>query len=355
MKPVRANFRREIRERQILLEAVRAYMDVYAARKMINLRRRHLANMEKQRRATRVRIKAGELTKTDLSKTNALLYRARASLEGAVADLGGAIGRYEALVGYKPGELHFPQQPVRFMPESEEEAERKAMKMHPDLRSSRARIKASEHAVKAARGAYLPTVDLNGEHVRNFASSQSESTETESTLSLRLSLPLFDGGARRAKVDRAKAEHSQQKYVSNALAARIRADAREQFLRNKAAQSTLKQAKAEVKAAGQLLRGIKIEEKAGQRSFLDILDAEVSYLDAREIEIFAEADSIVAIYSFLASTGQLTVSGARKQQLQYDYEATAAVAKAEQLNRAKNERTRKVGKRKSNDPWSGMR
>ena len=156
------------RERQILLEAVKAYMDVYAARRMINLRRRHLANMEKQRRATKARIRAGELTRTDLSKTDALLYRARASLEGAKADLGGAIGRYEALVGYKPGELVYPQMPVRYMPQTVDEAERKALQMHPDLKASRADIKASEHAVKAAKGAFLPSVDLTGELNDNF-------------------------------------------------------------------------------------------------------------------------------------------------------------------------------------------
>ena len=343
------------RERQILLEAVKAYMDVYAARRMIKLRRRHLDNMLKQRRATKARIRAGELTKTDLSKTEALIYRARASLEGAQADLGGAIGRYVSLAGYKPGKLIYPQMPVRFMPKNAEAAQNKALKMHPDLKASRATAKASEYAVKAAKGAFLPTLDLTGEYKNNFASSHAQSEETESNFGLRLSLPIFDGGARLANVQKAKAEHNQRKYISNALAARIKADAKEQFLRNRAAQATLKQAKAEVRAARELLKGIKIEEKSGQRSFLDILDAEVSLLDAQELEIYSQADSVISLYSFLASTGQLTVSGARKADLQYSPEATAAIAKAKQLDQAHRQKSRKAGKRKSGDPWSGLR
>ena len=273
------------KERQLLLDAVKAYMDVYAARKMIALRRQHVTNMQKQRRATRARIRAGELTRTDLSKTDALLARARAALEGAQADLAGAVGRYETLAGYTPGKLVFPQQPVRYLPKSAEEAETKAITMHPDLRSARATKRARDYAVKAAQGAYLPTLDLSGEYNRNFSKSVAEDTDSDRSVSLRLSLPLFDGGSRAADVQRAKAERKEAVYRNNALRARIKADAREAYMRHKAARATTRQAKSEVKAASDLLRGIRIEEKAGQRSYLDILDAEIALLDAREIEM----------------------------------------------------------------------
>ena len=345
------------RERELLLEAVKAYMDVYAARNMIKLRRHHLANMEKQRRATVARIRAGELTRTDLSKTDTLLFRARASLEGAIADLGASVARYEALVGYQPGDLIFPQMPVRYMPKTPQEAERKAEQMHPDLRAARATIMAAQHAVKSAQGAFLPTLDASGDLYRNADSSVSETDRAEGSFALRLSLPIFDGGARQADVERARAEHSQQKYLSHGLAARIKADAHEQFLRQHAAQASLKQASAEVKAAHDLLKGIRIEEQAGQRSYLDILDAEVAYLDAQEMEIYSKADSVIAIYSYLAATGQLTVSGARKAYVQHDPQARAAVERAQKLRGATAETsgTRKIARTDSQDPWSGMR
>nr|WP_321461889.1 TolC family outer membrane protein [uncultured Cohaesibacter sp.] len=343
------------REREILLEAVKAYMDVYAARQMISLRRTHVTNLEKQLKATRARIKAGELTRTDLSKTEALLYRARASLEGAHADLGGASGRYESLVGYAPGELIFPQMPERYLPVNAEEAAKKAIRMHPDLRASRANDKAADYAVKSAKGAFLPTLDLSGEYANNFASSAAETNESERSVSLRLSLPLFDGGARASEVQKARAARSQQLHQTNALTARIKADAREQYLRYKAAVASVRQASAEVEAATSLLRGIKMEEKAGQRSYLDILDAEVSLLDARELKIYSQADSVIAIYSYLAATGQLTVSGARKEFISNDPQTAAVVAKAKRLAALEKTAARKAGPRRSDDPWSGLR
>ena len=350
------------RERLVLLEAVKAYMDVYAARRMISLRRQHVANMEKQRRATVARIRAGELTRTDLSKTDALLYRARAALEGALADLGSASGRYEALVGYQPGKLALPQLPTRYVPKSAEEAQTKAQGLHPDLRAARARNKASDYAVKSAKGAFLPTVDLSAEHNLNYSSSINESTRGESSFSLRLSLPLFDGGSRLADVDKAKAERKQTRHQTNSLTAQVKADAKENFLRNRAAQSSLRQARAEVKAARDLLRGIRIEEKAGQRSFLDILDAEVSLLDARELEIYSQADSVVAVYSLLASTGQLTVAGSRKAQAQarlqpqYDHMATGSIGSKRKTGASgKRQNAKKIQGRNARDPWSGLR
>ena len=343
------------REREILLEAVKAYMDVYAARKMIALRRDHVANLEKQRRATRARIRAGELTRTDLSKTEALLYRARAALEGAHADLGGASGRYEALVGYRPGELIYPQMPVRYLPADEKEAVKKALRMHPDLRAAHASDKAADYAVKSAKGAFLPTIDLTGNMSENLASSAAESNKSERSLSLRLSLPLFDGGARSAEVQKARAARSQQVHQTNALRARIKANASERFLRYQAAVASMRQASAEVTAARNLLRGIKMEEKAGQRSYLDILDAEVSLLDAREMEIYSQADSVIAIYSYLAATGQLTVSGARNEFIRNDPQVAAVVARARQMAELKPTPARKAGPRLPDDPWNGLR
>ncbi|WP_316861137.1 TolC family outer membrane protein [uncultured Cohaesibacter sp.] len=343
------------REREVLLEAVKAYMDVYAARKMITLRRQHVANLEKQLRATQARIRAGELTRTDLSKTKALLFRARASLEGAKADLGGAAGRYEALVGYQPGELIFPQMPVRYMPQTPEEAQKKALQMHPDLRASRAGDKAADYAVKSAEGAFLPTVDVSGEMTKNYASSVSETDLSDRSFSLRLSLPLFDGGARKADLESARAARSQQKHKSNALAANVKANAKEQFLRYQASVASLGQARQEVTAAKDLLRGVRVEEKAGQRSYLDILDAEVSLLDAQELEIYSQADTVIAIYSFLAATGQLTVSGARKEFIRHDPQTAAVVAKARRMASSADVKARKAEPRDASDPWSGLR
>ena len=78
-------------------------------------------------------------------------------------------------------------------------------------------------------------------------------------------------------------------------------------------------------------------------------------LDAQELEIYSKADSVIALYSFLASTGQLTVSGSRKAQIQHDPQARAAVAKAEQMARASTQPVKKAGPREPKDPWSGLR
>ncbi|MCV6546587.1 MAG: TolC family protein [Cohaesibacter sp.] len=344
------------RETEVLLSAVRAYMDVYSARKMIALRRRHVDNLLKQRRATKARIKAGELTRTDLSRTDALLSRARASLSGAQADLGAAAGQFEALAGYKPAKVFYPQIPERFLARSVKAAEQKAISMHPQLRAARATNRAMDYNVKAAEGTIMPSLDVNAGITKSITSvGQTTTPKQEKTLSLRLSLPIFDGGVRVAGIKKARAERSQARHKSSSLALKIRAQARERYLRYDSSKAMVKQARAEVKAAKDVLRGIKIEEKAGQRSFLDVLDAEVALLDAREVDIYAKADSVIAIYSYLASTGQLTVTGARKapRYAQVDHMPTAAIAKSKM---ARKQQKRRAGKAtNAKDPWSGLR
>jgi outer membrane protein/adhesin transport system outer membrane protein len=61
-----------------------------------------------------------------------------------------------------------------------------------------------------------------------------------------------------------------------------------------------------IKAAQVALEGVKQENEVGQRSILDILDAQQELLNAQVNLVKARHDEVVASYNLLSSVGQLT-------------------------------------------------
>jgi outer membrane protein len=73
-----------------------------------------------------------------------------------------------------------------------------------------------------------------------------------------------------------------------------------------AAQAAIQANRAQLSAANLALNGVVEERRVGQRTTLDVLNAQQSVLNAKEAISNSERNSIVASFSVLASTGKLT-------------------------------------------------
>jgi hypothetical protein len=70
---------------------------------------------------------------------------------------------------------------------------------------------------------------------------------------------------------------------------------------------TIQANRAQLSAANLALNGVVEERRVGQRTTLDVLNAQQSVLNAKEAISQSERNAIVASFSVLASTGKLTV------------------------------------------------
>jgi outer membrane protein len=125
------------------------------------------------------------------------------------------------------------------------------------------------------------------------------------TMGVRLSMPLYEGGAVRARVREAK-------YTANENYMRIleaRRAAREEAVRawenRLAAQAELVSRQSQVRAAEIARRGVRQEADLGQRTILDALDADLEVRDAQIALIAAKRNEIVADYALASSLGLL--------------------------------------------------
>ena len=96
-------------EQQVLFDVVQAYMDVYAGRQFVALRRQDVAALQAQVKAAQDRFAVGEITRTDVAQAEARLAEAQSFLVNAQTDLARAVASYVQVVGQEPGKLSYPK------------------------------------------------------------------------------------------------------------------------------------------------------------------------------------------------------------------------------------------------------
>ena len=75
-----------------------------------------------------------------------------------------------------------------------------------------------------------------------------------------------------------------------------------------AAKAQIIATQAQVTAAETALNGVREEARVGQRTTLDVLNAQQELVNARVALVGAQRDRVVASYSLLAATGRLSVT-----------------------------------------------
>ena len=308
-------------EQTILLNAVASYMDVIRDQGVVDLNKSNVEVLKRQLEATQDRFRVGELTRTDVAQSEARLSGSKTSLRQAEAQLTASRASYEKIVGHAPADLAKPA-PAANLPQSEDQARAYAERNNPDLKAARASEAASRSAVSVAKGALLPTFDVQAQYqyARDPSSSALSSTAVrssdESSLMGVLTIPLYQSGSEYSKVRAAKEQASAALMQIASVQRLVDEAVRDAWEQLRAARSNIISSQEQVKANEIALEGVKQEEQVGSQTTLDVLNAEQELLNARVALVSAERDEVVAAYNLLAATGQLT---ARQLQLPVKY------------------------------------
>ena len=292
-------------EQSVLLEGVVGYVTVLRDTAVFQLRTNNVGVIEQQLQATRDRFEVGELTRTDVAQAESRLARAVADRTTAEANLESSRAAYRKAIGRDPEALQQPELPPN-LPQSEEDAQGAAAKNNPDVIFADFNERAARSDIELRRGELLPTLTLDATIDRDKDISGSDVKDTESALTARLSVPLYQSGAVYSRIREAKQTASQR---LSELALRKReaeqqaSDAWEDF---RAAQARITSFESEVRAQEVAFEGVQQEAQVGSRTVLDVLDAEQELLDARVNLVSARRDLIVSGYALLSAVGRLT-------------------------------------------------
>lgn len=299
-------------ESGVFAQVVAAYMDVIRDSAIVGLSRNNVEVLDVNLRATSDRYEIGDLTRTDVAQSNSRLALARADLRSAEVNLVSSRERYIQVVGKAPVDLA-PPPPLPGLPATADDAVAFALENNPDLIAARERSKAAGYDVKVADAAKLPTVSLNtvGSYQDYLgtlgggvpgASFQQRATTAQAGVSV--SIPLFQGGAPAAQTRQAQARESAALEQEIGVERDVIASVRSSYASWSAANEIIAMNQTAVDAAALSLEGVRAENSVGNRTILNILDAEQELLRAQVQLVTARRNAYVAGFNLLSAMGR---------------------------------------------------
>jgi outer membrane protein len=307
-------------EQNTLLNALTYYMNVMRDTAALDLQRSNVEVLKEQLRQTRDRFNVGEVTRTDVAQAEAALAQSQANYLIAQSTLQSSIASYRQVVGDPPASLA-PVSPVsRLLPSSLPQAIAISMVEHPAITGSLHGVDASLLKVKIAEGALYPQVGLQASLTKSFDSQSlpGGSKVLNGQIIGSVSIPIYDGGASFASIRQAKEQVTQQELTTDSQRDKVRQAVVAYWGQNTNAVGVLRAARSQVQAAEVALAGVREEAKVGQRTTLDVLNAQQTLLQARLALVTAQHDQVVYSYSLLSSIGRLSMKMLGLSVAEYD-------------------------------------
>jgi outer membrane protein len=296
-----------VAEQTVLLNAATAYMNLLRDTAILDLQRRNVEVLQEQLRQTRDRFNVGEVTRTDVAQSESRLAAGRSQVLSAEATYKASAATYRQVIGVDPGKLTAGAPVDRFSPPNLPSAVGLATVVHPSISTAQFNVDAATQAVKVAEASLYPTVSVTGQYTKNYEVVGSLNTIENYQASVlgTLSIPIYQGGAEYSLIRQAKETLGQRRLDLDVARDQIRQTAVQAWGQLYAAKSNVDSTQAQVQAAEIALNGVREEARVGQRTTLDVLNAQQELVNARVSLVGAQRDRVVASYTLLAAVGRL--------------------------------------------------
>lgn len=296
----------KLAEQDILLSTVQAYIDVVRDQEVLELSVNNEAVLKKHLMATGERFELGEVTKTDVAQAEARLAVAKSERLTAEGNLAVSRATFKRVSGEDAKNVSMPVLSDA-LPQDPEVIYNTAKDNNPQLLSIHYNQRASEKAVRIFKARILPQLNLDGAASYEEGTSRSGSNRFESeSLTLNLSVPLYQSGAEYSRVRSAKYSAEQAKFDYQQTRNEVRESVVSSWQDLQVARSTIVSRKAAAVAAEIALEGVELEAEVGSRTILDVLDAEQELFSAQVEVVRAKHSEVQAYYELTAVMGKLS-------------------------------------------------
>lgn len=294
-------------EQNILLSASTAYLDVVQNMAIVELQKNNEELLLKKLDETLERFKVGEVTRTDVSQARARHSQAVSDRIASEGNLQASVSSYVEIIGNDPKDLSEPTQIKDMLPQSFDTALDIALKNSYTIKQAQNLYAARGYEVYANTGALFPTISLDGSLSRNKSEQEAYDTTTDNAeWGVNLSIPLYSGGATRAKIRQSKyLKWQAQEGVLQAKRA-VKSSVQSAWEYMKSNESQLAAIADQINANAIALEGVQKEEALGNRTILDVLDAYQELLNSKVNDVKARRTYYVSAMNLLASMGKMT-------------------------------------------------
>ena len=296
-----------VTEQQVLLDAATAYMNLLRDKAILDLNRSNVEVLSEQLMQTRRRYKDGELTPTDVAQSASRLAAARSTLLNALSNYTTSQANYRRVIGVEAGRLA-PGSPVdRFSPNDLTQAITQGQAQSPSVLAAAYGADVAELTVRISEGALYPSLILAGSVSKDSDPAFETDRETDASVVGSLSVPIYQGGAEYSAIRQSKETLGQQRLNIDVNRDQARATVVQNWAQLIAAKGEIEATAVQVNGAEIALNGVRGEARVGQRTTLDVLNAQQELVNARVALVTAQHDRVVASYALLAAVGGLSI------------------------------------------------
>jgi outer membrane protein len=293
-------------ESSVLFSAATIYMDYLRDAAIVEVQRSNTRVLEQTLKQTRDRFNVGEVTRTDVAQSEAQLAAGKTQQLTAESNLTTTRSNFRRIIGNDPVALA-PGSPVdRYLPGTLSGAVDLSLTQNPNVTAAMFGIDVNFLQVKVNEGALLPTVTLQASVQQSYEQTLQISRSFGASAIAQLSVPVYQGGAEYSLIRQSKETLAQQRLVLEQTRDQTRANVVTAWGQLVAGKAQVASAQSQVTASEIALNGVREEAKAGQRTTLDVLNAQQALVNARVALVTAQHDRVVASYSVLNNVGRLS-------------------------------------------------
>ena len=296
--------RTQERTELIALDATEAYVDVARYTRLVAFAQENVAAHKRIYSNVNSRFQGGRAGEGDLQQAIERVAAAEAALAEFRRSLDDARAKFRKVVGLEPINLRFPGR-LPSLPGSRDESLAVTLRHNPTIQAAQSDSDAAKYAFRATTGAFMPTVALEGRALAGQDSDGIYGRRDELSGKVVATWDIFRGGQ-----DLWRRSEMAERYTEQSMRlARLQRDANESIDKAWAARTITNDRVAaltrQIDADRKVIVAYGKEYELGQRSLIDLLNAQnqlfnglVSLESSRAVLVFAD-------YQLLAAMGQL--------------------------------------------------
>ena len=297
-----------VTEETVLLNAATAYMNLIRDSAILELQRKNVEVLQEQLRQTRDRFNVGEVTRTDVAQAESRLAAGRAQVLSAESNYVSSKAVYRQVIGVEAGTLAAASPVDRFSPKTLAESVTTGRALNPSVAAAMFGIDVAALQVKINEGALAPKVTATASVQQQWEiNTSTQLQQFNASLVGQVTVPIYQGGAEYSLVRQSKETLGQQRISLDTARDQVQAQVVQSWGQLEAAKAQIQATQAQVNSAEIALNGVREEARVGQRTTLDVLNAQQELVNARVALVTAQHDRVVASYSLLSSVGGLSV------------------------------------------------
>lgn len=289
----------------VALDAIQAYLDVLRNQAIVELAQENERQLSRIQGQVRQLADQGRGGIADVRQAEARVASAQESIAISEGNVRDALARFERVVGVDIGVPVEPTVPASVIPASGQQAASVARLENPTVKIRASDLKVAQAELVGSRAGFFPSLNLELGAGANNDLDGVDGRNLDASALVVMNYNLFRGGIDTAREQEAYERLREQRF----LLEQAQRDAAETA---SLAYSALETARAQAAAlsaqseANLRTRNAYAEEfQLGQRSLLDLLDAENEFFVARTNLVTAQLNEAFAVYRVLAVIGEL--------------------------------------------------